>query len=94
LQNLSVLENSSHSTITLTNTSGSGYSSLLINAGPVEAQTFCGGSAMEITTNSSHPMKFATNRHVNPVSLSIEADGNVVCHSSFEAQGGFDTDQI
>jgi hypothetical protein len=38
---------------------------------------------MVMATNSAHPIRFSTNRFVNPTSLTIETNGDVVCNSNF-----------
>ena len=69
--------------INLTNTTGTGFCSNMMNSASVSSQFFVGGSQLFLGTNSAHPMRFATNRFVNPTSLTIETSGAVVCSTSF-----------
>ena len=82
LRNLSVLVNSTNAQATINNTSGSGFSSSYMTAAGVTSQLFVGSAALVLATNTNHPMRFATNRFVNATSLTIEANGQVVCNSS------------
>ena len=58
--NFGLLVNSANVTSSITNTSGSGYSSQYITAASVTGQIFTGGGAMYIATNTNHPMYFST----------------------------------
>ncbi len=82
LQNVTVLTNTSNTSFSLTNSSGSGFSSSYMNAATVASQLFVGGGFMFVGTNTNHPLRFATNRFVNATSMSIETNGSVVVNGS------------
>ena len=42
---------------------------------------FVGDNGMTVATNTSHPLRFATNRFSNLTSLTIEANGTLTCAS-------------
>jgi hypothetical protein len=96
LKNFNVINGVDHPTISIINTrAGEGIATLgLSSAGNAEGRIYVGWGKMSVATLTNHRIEFKTNYPINPVSLIIEADGDVVCHTNMKAQGGFETDQV
>jgi hypothetical protein len=54
------------------------YASQYIAANGVTGQVYVGLGHMMVGTNTNHELRFATNRFTNPVSMTIESNGNVI----------------